>query len=66
MGPLAGVKIVELTGIGPGPMCAMLLADLGATVLRIDRPEPSDLGLSREMRHDLLLRGRRAVALDLT
>ena len=43
MGPLAGVKIVELTGIGPGPMCAMLLADLGATVLRIDRPEPSVL-----------------------
>ena len=41
MGPLAGIKVVELTGIGPGPMCAMLLADLGATVLRIDRPEPS-------------------------
>src|SRR6516164_581808 len=65
MGPLAGIKIVELTGIGPGPMCAMLLADLGATVLRIDRPEPSDLGLQREQRYDLLLRGRRALALDL-
>ena len=47
MGPLAGIKIVELTGIGPGPICAMLLADLGATVLRIDRPEPSDLGVPR-------------------
>src|SRR5204863_6742440 len=58
-------KVVELTGIGPGPMCAMLLADLGATVLRIDRPEPSDLGLPRELRYDLLLRGRRALALDL-
>src|SRR5262245_59069993 len=46
-------------------MCAMLLADLGATVLRIDRPEPSDLGIQRELRYDLLLRGRRAVALDL-
>src|SRR5947208_2841897 len=46
-------------------MCAMLLADLGATVLRIDRPEPSDLGLQRELRHDLLLRGRPALALDL-
>src|ERR1700726_3441135 len=46
-------------------MCAMLLADLGATVLRIDRPEPSDLGLQRELRYDLLLRGRRALALDL-
>src|SRR5947207_12847345 len=65
MGPLAGIKVVELTGIGPGPMCAMLLADLGATVLRIDRPEPSDLGLPRELRYDLLLRGRPAMALDL-
>src|SRR5580700_11195096 len=65
MGPLVGIKVVELTGIGPGPMCAMLLADLGATVLRIDRPEPSDLGLQRELRYDLLLRGRPALALDL-
>ena len=65
MGPLAGIKIVELTGIGPGPMCAMLLADLGATVLRIDRPGPSDLGVPRPLRYDLLLRGRRCLALDL-
>jgi alpha-methylacyl-CoA racemase len=43
----------------------MLLADLGATVLRIDRPEPSGLGLMRELRYDLLLRGRRALAVDL-
>src|SRR5207248_8213043 len=65
MGPLAGIKIVELTGIGPGPMCAMLLADLGATVLRIDRPGGSDLGVPRPLRYDLLLRGRRCLALDL-
>ena len=65
MGPLAGIKIVEFTGIGPGPMAAMLLADLGATVLRIDRPEPSDLGVARPLRYDLLLRGRRCLALDL-
>src|SRR5260370_21769833 len=65
MGPLAGIKVVELAGIRPGPMCAMLLADLGAAVLRIDRPEPSELGLQRELRYDLLLRGRRALALDL-
>src|ERR1700737_3925492 len=65
VGPLAGIKIVELAGIGPGPMCAMLLADLGATVLRIDRPEPSDLGIARPLRYDLLLRGRRSLALDL-
>src|ERR1700730_11852017 len=65
VGPLAGIKIVELTGIGPGPMCAMLLADLGATVLRIDRPGGSDLGVPRPLRYDLLLRGRRCLALDL-
>jgi len=65
VGPLVGIKLVEFTGIGPGPMCAMLLADLGASVLRIDRPEPSDLGLQRELRYDLLLRGRSAIALDL-
>jgi alpha-methylacyl-CoA racemase len=65
MGPLAGIKIVELTGIGPGPMCGMLLADLGATVLRIDRTQPSDLGVPRPLRYDLLLRGRPCLALDL-
>src|SRR6266404_4187207 len=65
VGPRAGIKIVELTGIGPGPMCAMLLADLGATVLRIDRPGGSDLGVPRPLRYDLLLRGRRCLALDL-
>ena len=65
MGPLAGLRIVEFTGIGPGPMGAMLLADMGAEVLRIDRKEPSGLGLDRPLRYDLLLRGRRAVALDL-
>ena len=65
MGPLANIKVVEFAGIGPGPMCAMLLADLGATVLRIDRPEPSDLGIQRELRYDLLLRGRPALPLDL-
>ena len=65
MGPLTGFKIVEIAGIGPAPMCAMLLADLGVTVLRIDRPEPSDLGIMRELRYDLLLRGRRSLALDL-
>jgi crotonobetainyl-CoA:carnitine CoA-transferase CaiB-like acyl-CoA transferase len=65
VGPLAGIKVVELAGIGPGPMCAMLLADLGATVLRIDRPGPQDLGVARPLRYDLLLRGRRSLAVDL-
>ena len=45
MGPLAGLRIVEMAGIGPAPMCAMLLADMGAEVLRIDRQQPAELGL---------------------
>lgn len=65
MGPLAGIKIVELAGIGPGPMCAMLLADLGATVLRIDRPQPADLGINRPLKYNLLLRNRQTIGLDL-
>jgi alpha-methylacyl-CoA racemase len=65
MGPLAGVKILELAGIGPGPMGAMLLADMGATVLRIQRPGGSGLGLERPLRYDLLLRGRYSIAVDL-
>ena len=64
-GPLAGVRVVELAGIGPGPMCAMLLADLGATVVRIDRKQPSDLGIKRPLRYDLLLRNRPVITLDL-
>lgn len=65
MGPLNGLKVIELAGIGPGPMAAMLLADLGATVLRIDRKEPSGLGVPRPARFDLLLRNRRSIPLDL-
>ncbi|MGE0384754.1 MAG: CaiB/BaiF CoA transferase family protein [Gammaproteobacteria bacterium] len=64
-GPLAGVRIVELAGIGPGPMAAMLLADLGATVVRIDRPVPHDLGVPRPPRFNLTLRNRPVIALDL-
>lgn len=64
-GPLAGTRIVELAGAGPGPMCAMLLADLGATVLRIDRKGPVELGISRPLKYDLLLRSRKSIALDL-
>ena len=65
MGPLAGIKIVELAGIGPGPMCAMLLADLGADVIRVDRTQGADLGLRRDPKADLLMRSRRSVAVDL-
>ena len=63
MGPLKGTKIVEMAGIGPAPMCAMLLADLGATVLRIDRSQPVELGYSRPLEYDLLLRNRHRIAL---
>ena len=65
MGPLSGYKIVEMAGIGPAPMCAMLLADLGATVLRIDRQQPSGLGLPNEPRFNILNRSRHAIAVDL-
>jgi alpha-methylacyl-CoA racemase len=60
-GPLRGVRVVELAGIGPGPYACMLLADLGAEVLRVDRPGASP----GPVRSDLLGRGRRSVALDL-
>ena len=64
-GPLAGMKVVEIAGLGPAPMCAMLFADLGATVIRIERKEAVDLGLKRPRKYDLLLRSRPAIALDL-
>lgn len=65
MGPLAGIKVVELAGIGPGPMAAMQLADMGATVLRIERRAPADLGVPRPLKYNLLLRNRQSIALDL-
>ena len=64
-GPLAGVRIVEFAGIGPCPMAAMLLADLGASVLRIDRPTPSGLGIARPDRFNLLTRSRPSIVIDL-
>ncbi|WP_077003015.1 CaiB/BaiF CoA-transferase family protein [Variovorax sp. KK3] len=64
-GPLAGVKIVELGGIGPGPFACMLLADLGAEVVRIDRPPGYDGGAPVEARFNLLHRGRRSIGMDL-
>jgi alpha-methylacyl-CoA racemase len=65
MGPLHGLRVIELASIGPGPMCAMLLADLGAEVVRIDRLEPSGLGLPVDPRFDVPARSRRSIALDL-
>lgn len=65
MGVLSGYKIVEFAGIGPAPMCAMLLSDMGAEVLRIDRAEDANLGIPTETKYNVLNRGRRSVALDL-
>jgi alpha-methylacyl-CoA racemase len=61
-GPLKGVKVVELAGIGPGPHACMILADLGADVIRIDRPTGATIGGGST---DILNRGRPSVALDL-
>src|SRR3954469_13868076 len=63
-GPLAGVRVVEIAGIGPGPHACMLLADLGADVIRIERPG-GQLRVVTGGSHDLLNRGRPSVALDL-
>lgn len=64
-GPLSGLRVVELAGIGPAPMCAMLLADLGAEIIRIDRPDPGERGIERPIRYNLLLRNRPVLELDL-
>jgi alpha-methylacyl-CoA racemase len=65
-GPLAGVKVLEIAGIGPGPFCGMLLADMGADLLRVDRMEASDLGMPPlEPKYAIMSRGRRSIALDL-
>ena len=65
MGPLAGLRVLEFEAIGPAPFCGMLLADMGADVLLVDRKRDSDLGLGGERRHAVMLRGRRSVTLDL-
>jgi alpha-methylacyl-CoA racemase len=65
MGPLSGLKVIEFAGIGPGPFCAMVLADMGADVLRIDRSGGSSLPMALDPAKDVLNRGRRSVMLDL-
>jgi alpha-methylacyl-CoA racemase len=65
MGPLAGIKVLEFEAIGPAPFAGMLLADMGADVLLVDRAEESGLGLKRARSQDVMLRGKRSVTLDL-
>lgn len=67
-GPLAGMKVVEMVGIGPCPFAAMMLADMGADVIRVERPRPPDEGTPFAMlgkKYDVLARGRKSLALDL-
>ena len=64
MGPLQGIRVVEVAGIGPGPFCAMMLADMGADVLRVDRPGGNPLRFG-DPRRDVLTRSRPAISLDL-
>jgi alpha-methylacyl-CoA racemase len=66
MGPLKGVRIIEMAGIGPAPFCGMMLSDMGAEVIRVDRSDGADLGLpGREPRFEVLHRGRQSVAIDV-
>ena len=65
MGPLQGLRVIELAGIGPCPMCAMLLAELGADVIRVDRPADSGLGIGMAPEFHLLNRSRPSIAVDL-
>jgi len=65
MGPLRGIRVLEFESIGPAPFAGMLLADMGADVIVIDRPASTDLGLQRERWYDVMMRGKRSVTLDL-
>ena len=65
MGPLSGIRIVEITGIGPGPFCGMMLADMGAEVLRVDRAQSVGAEATGRPSLDLLARGRRSIGVDL-
>lgn len=64
-GPLSGLRIVEFAGVGPGPFCAMLLADMGAEVLTIDRVTPHGLGIPKEPRFNPTFRSRASIRVDL-
>ena len=65
MGPLDGIRVLEFEAIGPAPFAGMLLADMGADVLVVDRPAATDLGLERKRSEAVMMRGKRSVTLDL-
>jgi alpha-methylacyl-CoA racemase len=62
--PLAGIRIIELAGVGAGPFCGMMLADAGAEVIRIDRAGGLGAGVPIDGERDVLLRSRRTISLD--
>lgn len=65
MGPLKGITVVEFAGIGPGPFCGMMLADMGAEIIRIDRKGGDKLPMPKKHGTDVLGRGRRSIVVDL-
>lgn len=65
MGPLQGYKLIEIAGIGPSQYAAMLLADMGAEIIRIDRVSAADLGIAMPAKYELLNRSRRSIAVNL-
>lgn len=65
MGPLQGIKIVELAGIGPVPLCGMMLADMGAEVIRVDRAAGGAGGIQVQRPYDILGRGRKSIRVNL-
>ena len=66
-GPLQGLRVIEMVGLGPAPFCAMMLSDMGAEVIRIDQKRKSSAAVfpMLDTRFDVLARGRRSIALDL-
>jgi len=64
-GPLSGYRIIEIAGIGPGPFAAMMLADMGAEVIRVERTQAVRGPAPDKAHFDVLLRGRRNIAIDL-
>ena len=65
MGPLQGIKIIELAGIGPVPLCGMMLADMGAEVIRVDRAAGGAGGIQIQRPYDILGRGRKSIRVNL-
>ncbi|MFM7784146.1 MAG: CoA transferase, partial [Gammaproteobacteria bacterium] len=65
MGPLTGIRIIEIAGIGPGPFTAMMLADMGAELVRVSRVGGGGMSLGADPRLDFSNRGKRSIALNL-